>query len=92
MMEWLVNFVKTKKWLNAILAMVAVYGGYLVAEAAKVDFFDKNPNALAILGVVIGLLTRFYNEQITPDKIDVRDLSDEVIDKAVKEAFVRANK
>lgn len=91
-MEWLVNFVKTKKWLNAVLAMVAVYGGYFVAEAAKFDFFDKNPNALAILGLVIGLLTRFYKEQVTIDKVNISDLSDEVLDKAVQEAFVRANK
>lgn len=91
-MEWLVNFVKTKKWLNAILAMVAVYGGYLVVEAAKFDFFAQHPNALAVLGVIVGLFTRFYNEQITPDKVNVSDLSDEVIDQAVMEAFVRANK
>jgi hypothetical protein len=91
-MSWLVNFVKTKKWLNAVLAMIAVYGGYLVAEAAKFDFFDKNPTALAILGVIVGLLTRFYNEQITLDKVNVSKLSDEVIDEAVKEAFVRSNR
>jgi hypothetical protein len=92
MMEWLVNFVKSKKWVNAGLAMIAMYGGYLIAEAAKFDFFDKNPNALAFLGLVIGLLTRFYKEQITPDKLNVKDLSDEVLDEAVKELFVRANK
>lgn len=92
MMAWLVNFIKTKKWLNAILAVVAVYGAYLVTEAARFDYFKENPTMLAIVGVIVGLLTRFYNEQITPDKVKVENLSDEVLDKAVKEVFVRANR
>lgn len=91
-MAWLVNFVKTKKWLNAVLAVVAVYGGYLVAEAAKFDFFKNNPTALAVGGLIIGLLTRFYNEQLTPDKLDVKRLSDEVVSEVAKEAFVRENR
>lgn len=48
------------KWFNFVVAILGVSGVAILTEAKSFPLFAQHPALYAILGVVVGLFTKFY--------------------------------
>ena len=48
------------KWFNFVVAILGVSGIAILTEAKSLPLFVQHPALYAILGVVVGLFTKFY--------------------------------